>query len=258
MENWTVDRNTGCLTLSYNNEPFICSFEIGDWLSTVSAGNTQKSASHNIVKTSVTQNKFEATHRVDLVSGTAFVDQKEHFGNGSLQRQFRVTPAGTVNFGDFVIRFVRDAASIDHVEIGGCRFEHRGRNRHLQFGTDSIVLAGFSNRVRITIEDTTLPHHVEPVIYARDEPSGDWIVHVRALTTEGPGFLRLYRGPVDRLPVLDSIVDGVDGIEDALRYIRERATLPGRWIPLQYVHTTELTSDDDIWMAVNVDFDAEI
>lgn len=255
MADPTIDQS-GSLTFDPGDAPVTCSFEIGDWLSTVSAGNTSQSAIHTVVGTSVSEEAFEATHRVGLASGTALVDQTERFDRKLIRRQFRVTPEDTVDFGDFVVRFVREATAVDHVEIAGREFEHRGRNRYLQFETDSVDLVGSSTDVRISLEEACLPRHVQPVIYARDEPTGDWIVHVRALTTDGEGFLRLYPGPLNRSALLDRITR-VGGLRDVLRYVRERAPVPGRWVPLQYVHTTELTGDDEIRMDVAVEFDSE-
>lgn len=243
---WSVEADSGIVVAE---DPYVeCSFEVGDWHSFLSLGGDSLEASHTLRHVRHHDRGFEADHDIRLKTGSAVISQRERFWNLFIERQFSLTPTSRLQLGDFVVRFVFDATEFTEASIGGNRFEHRGRNRYLQYPSRTVRLHGVGKTITITGEANGLPSGMDLMTYARDESPDRWVVHLRALVRDVDlGFLRLYRGPWSRIESLDRAVERL-GLDRHLLYCRERASKRPHWptIPFQYVRYVELQPDENL------------
>ncbi|WP_336360140.1 hypothetical protein [Haladaptatus sp. ZSTT2] len=230
------------------------SFEVGDWLSMLSPETGNSTATHHIKETETTATEYYARHEAALATGSLCIEQNEQFSETKVERSFTVTTDKSLSLGDFVVRFVFDANEVESISLAGERFSHQGQNRYLQFPVEKLVVNGKREQFQLSIDSVELPNGFTPVLYARDEPTGQWVIHARAIAMEGDGFLRLYRGPWTRNSWLDSLMNKVPRLRNSLTYLRERTDIAGKWIPAQYVHTVSLGSTDRIAMKISGTF----
>lgn len=255
---WSVDPSTGVVS---TREPRMeCAFEVGDWHSFLSPGKASLHAEGAVRDARQDEGGFAAKHDVRLRTGSAIVTQRERFGTRELERHLSIEPTSTLKLGDFVARFVFDAAEFERATVDGDTFEHRGRNRYLQYPATTVHLDGPGGQVSITGDATELPEGMVLVVYARDEPPDRWVVHVRALARgSGNGFLRLYWGPVTHSELIDRVVRLL-GLQDALAYYRERASaaplLPAG-VPFQYVEYADISEETRVAITAKCEYESE-
>lgn len=244
------DETTG---LGRSTEPEWCDavefgFEIGDWLSFLSAGGNRLDAKHTTSEQTVGENEFEANHTVDLACGSYNLHQREWIDESNFERELSMTSNGEGMIGDLVLRFVFHGASHLSAVINGRTIPFQGQNRYHQFEARSVSLTdGGKLLFSVRLEDYNVPKGMEPVVYAKDVSPNRWVVHVRlqAVDTKA-GILRLYRGPFRHVSALDRVVRRRPWLRDRLRYLRERSRVPSRLLPVQYVDLVELTDNKEI------------
>lgn len=246
---WT-SKGGGLISGSVSNGPEVqCGFELGDWLSYVSAGRDQLQSTVDIDIRQANNHGLQAHHDVELVSGEVAVNQTEEYHNEAIHRTLVASSESGTPLGDFVARFaISDADATAH--IAGRTFYHCCENRYRQFETNRAYISGSWGNFEVFAHSVSVPEGFTPVTYVRDEPSGDWVVHVRVIADGGEGFLRLYRGPVKRLALLDQLVDWIPGVRQRSQYLRETSAVNSRWIPAQYVRLSRLPPNHPIEMQV--------
>jgi hypothetical protein len=244
---WTVNRDGTVVAETADDELSVTGgYELGDWLSFVSGGRDSTAATVETHESQRSTDLVELNHAVELQSGQASAKQVEQAACGSLRRRLHVSGNPSVLFGDAVIRFVVEPSD-GVARIGGRRYRHRGLNRYLQFPTDKARIEAMTGTFEVELERATVPGGVIPVLYVRDDPSGVWVIHVRAITVGGEhGILRLYRGPWRRVRLFDTVVSSRPRLASALSYLRERSSVPGRYLPLQYVHRVLLAKGSKV------------
>lgn len=247
--------DAGLLTGEVNDGPTIqCGFELGDWLSFVSAGRDRLDAeiSSNVTHQSVSQ--FQAIHDVSLVSGHITVIQFENYHRTGITRKLTASSSGTL-LGDFVARFtINDPTAT--ATIDGHNFEHKSKNRYNQFETDSAVVNGSWGKFEVTINSSSLPSGFTMHMYVRDDPSGEWVIHVRALALDGRSrFLRFYRTPlfpvsIKRIETLDRFLERVPRVQRRLSYFREQTNIHDWLAPFQLVELAPVKRGEPISIEV--------
>lgn len=241
----------GRMGLTYNDINIDCGFEIGDWKSYVSAGRDSTNAKHRVERESKGQNKISVEQYVDLSSGRFEILQHEYQTGRTITRTFLVSPEGVVSLGDFVIRFSIPKSADMIASIDGKVFEHRGKNRYLQFETDSARIEGTDLAFSIRTTQVRLPNGMKLVTYVRDEPPDTWVIHARAIAFgTGNGFLRLYRGDTVHVPWIDELVKRSNWLVKRLRYLREESLISSSFLPIQYCEWSRLSDNDLIEMTV--------
>jgi len=243
--NYTIDESSGLLTFYPDDTAIECGFEIGNWLSYVSAGRDKTKAIHNVVNSQTSAGKIVMAHKVALGDYEFHVEQEERISNSILRRQFTVTPITLSLLGDFVVRFSFSDCGDADVIIDGKTITHQNRNIYHQYETDRVEIEGSDGRFEVETTDLSIPDGMDYVMYARDEPPDTWVIHARALTRNvDRGVLRFHRGPVSHFRFLDWLVSHSTFLSDQLRYLRERSSISSRYIPIQYGERTRLTSTD--------------
>lgn len=249
------ETEAGLLHLASNGLTVECNFEMGDWLSYVSAGRDATHATRRTVKRDVADGWRSTTHRIDLAAGSYEVSQTERIDGNAVDRQLTVVPVTKALLGDVVIRFSIPDAEDMTATIDGNTFDHEGRNSYHQYGTDSAGIEGRRGRFDVRAMDCSIPSGMDLVTYVRDEPGGAWVVHVRALAQDGDdGVLRLYRGGVTHFPALDEIVSRIPPLADRLRYLRERSSFPSGLIPVQFGERVRLSPSSELRLHARGEF----
>jgi len=255
--NWEVDPESG--SVSNRDLDIQCGFELGDWYSFTSLNSGNLSGTRLLREYDHSQSFYRADHEITLHSGSGIVTQSEEFGEHSINRTLILEPTSPIFIGDFVLRFVVDAHSYPVAQIAGKTFEHQGKNRYLQFDVAKAQLQGEQGTISFEAGNCSLPDEMSLVVYVRDQPPDQWVIHIRALArSTGEGFVRLYNNSVKRLPALDEIIR-LFGLIKFLRYCREYGTrvwyLPNA-LPFQYVEYIKLDPTDVLEICATCQIDS--
>lgn len=239
------------------NHELTCTFEVGDWLSFVSSGRATHDASYETIVPTENGRSFDSTTDIELATGHLTVADSEQVTDDRIERH--LSAKGSSRLGDIVARFVIEDATDLKAEIDGRVFDHCGRNRYLQYRTDTVSLIGDQRTIRIRAVDTNFPEELELVCYARDQPDGSWAVHVRGLAYDlDAGFLRLYWGPWRHSEWVDRIA-GLPPLARRFLYVRERLSASKLWhfvpfsFPAQYVSAVGLSNIDSVSLSVTLE-----
>jgi len=249
--NCQIDENSGQMTIRPKGAVIECGFEIGDWLSYLSAGRDATKATATVVESDITPDRMSLSHRIRLEMGTFELTQTERINGNTIIREFDVLPLESGFLGDFVGRFSFPDCGDAVVSIDGRNIEHTNKNRYHQYHTDRVSLSGNFGRFVVETTKAELPDGMEYVMYARDEPPDNWVIHARVLACDtGIGVLRFHRGPFTHSQALDRIISRSSLIAGRFRRLRERTRLPSRYIPIQYGDLTPLATTDDIQLGL--------
>jgi len=249
--NWQIDDISGRMTVRPGGTVIECGFEIGDWLSYLSAGRDATKATSTVIESDITRDRMSLSHRIRLETGTFELTQIERISGNTIIREFDVLPLEAGFLGDFVGRFSFPNCGDAVVSIDGKTIEHTNKNRYYQYNTHIASLSGNFGRFVVKTTRAELPDGMEYVMYARDEPPDTWVIHARALAMgTGTGVLRFHRGPFIHSQALDRIVSRSSLIVERFRRLRERTRLPSRYIPIQYGDLTPLATTDEIQLAL--------
>lgn len=248
-----LEDESGLVTISPNDTTIECGFEMGDWLSYISAGRETMNAQYR-TKTAA-NGTVSYSHEVSLASGSFVVDQHENISSDSIRRRFQVTSDGPSLLGDFVLRFSIPQSSDAKAVIDQKEFKHQGLNRYLQFETETACIEWKKDRFEIDVLDVSTPPGLDFVIYVRDEPPDTWILHVRAIARDGyDGVLRFHRGPISHVPQIDRLVSRSRVLSIWLRNLREQSSVPPKYIPLQYGERARLSDSETLEMNIKATY----